>query len=192
MPRARSRRARFGPNGWEHRVGCVMERKRSAVTSDDPAFFVGSRVHFAIICAWRTGRFDAPRPHFLPGLHLGSCQSLAEGATMGDITDKRLLYLKGGLFLVGGILASALILVECPSFQVALLLAVAVWCFARAYYFAFYVIEHYVDPSYRFSGLWSFAWYALQKQRSRAEIAPPPMPATPHAERASGESRPNA
>lgn len=83
---------------------------------------------------------------------------------MGDISDKRLLYIKGLLFLVGGFLAATLLLIECPSFQVALLLAVAVWCFARAYYFAFYVIEHYVDPGWRFSGLWSFFLYLLRKQ----------------------------
>jgi hypothetical protein len=57
---------------------------------------------------------------------------------MGDITSKRLLYVKGMLFPVGGLLASALMLLEHPSFRVALLLAVAVWCFARAYYFVFY------------------------------------------------------
>ena len=45
------------------------------------------------------------------------------------------------------------------------LLAVAVWAFARAYYFAFYVIEHYVDPGYRFSGLISFLRYALRKKQ---------------------------
>jgi hypothetical protein len=48
---------------------------------------------------------------------------------------------------------------------VALLLAVAIWCFARAYYFAFYVIEHYVDDSYRFSGLWSFALYLMRRKK---------------------------
>jgi hypothetical protein len=32
---------------------------------------------------------------------------------------------------------------------------IAVWCFCRLYYFAFHVIEHYVDASYRFSGLLS-------------------------------------
>ena len=47
------------------------------------------------------------------------------------------------------------------------LLAVTVWCFCRFYYFAFYVIEHYVDPGYRFSGLWSFALYLLSKRRAR-------------------------
>jgi len=51
-----------------------------------------------------------------------------------------------------------------------LLLAVAVWCFARSYYFAFYVIERYVDPGYRFAGLGSFVRYLLR----RRQPAPPP------------------
>ena len=72
-----------------------------------------------------------------------------------DITDARLLYLKGGLFLLAGVLAALLLLVEHPEPKVALLLLAAIWCFARAYYFAFYVIEHYVDPGYRFAGLGS-------------------------------------
>ena len=89
-----------------------------------------------------------------------------EGSTdVADIKDPRLLYIKGALFVLGGIMASGLILVERPSVKVALLLAVAVWCFARAYYFAFYVIGHYVDPSYKFAGLWSFVRYWLRKRR---------------------------
>ena len=40
-------------------------------------------------------------------------------------------------------------------------LAICVWCFARFYYFAFYVIEHYTDPGYRFAGLWSFVQYMV-------------------------------
>ncbi len=83
---------------------------------------------------------------------------------MTDIKDPRLLYTKGLLFVVGGTLASLLILWEHPSLKLALLLAVAVWCFARAYYFAFYVIEHYVDPSYKFAGLGSFVRYLLRKR----------------------------
>src|SRR5262249_38317692 len=112
----------------------------------------------------------------------------ARGAGMGDITDRRLLYLKGGLFLFCGLLASALILLECPRLHVALLLSVTVWCFARAYYFAFYVIEHYVDPSYRFAGLWSFARYALGKQRTSPEKPAPPSATAPAAE-GSGDRR---
>jgi hypothetical protein len=80
-----------------------------------------------------------------------------------EIKDPRLLYVKGGLFMLGGVLASGLIIAERPTIKVAVLLAVAIWCFARAYYFAFYVIGHYVDPGYRFSGLWSFFLYAIRK-----------------------------
>lgn len=86
---------------------------------------------------------------------------------MGDITDTRLLYAKGLLFLLGGVMASALLLLESPSLKIALLLALAVWCFARAYYFAFYVVEHYADPGYRFAGLSSFAWYVVKKANGR-------------------------
>jgi O-acetyl-ADP-ribose deacetylase (regulator of RNase III) len=84
---------------------------------------------------------------------------------MDDIKNPRLLYAKAALFVLGGIIASGLILVERPSIKVAALLAVAVWCFARAYYFAFYVIQHYIDPSYRFSSLWAFARYVAGKRR---------------------------
>ena len=80
---------------------------------------------------------------------------------MTDIKNPRLLYTKATLFVLGGIIASGLILMERPTVKVALLLVVAIWCFARAYYFAFYVIEHYVDPSYRFSSLWAFARYVV-------------------------------
>jgi hypothetical protein len=84
---------------------------------------------------------------------------------MGDITDPRLIYIKGFLFLLAGTLASIALILEHPTLKVAFLLGLGVWCFARFYYFAFYVIEHYVDPSYRFAGLGSFALYLLRKRR---------------------------
>ncbi len=84
---------------------------------------------------------------------------------MTDITSPRLLYLKAFLLLLGGLLASAIILLEHPDWKLAALLVAAVWCFARAYYFAFYVIENYVDDGYRFSGLWSFVRYLLDQRR---------------------------
>jgi hypothetical protein len=90
---------------------------------------------------------------------------------MGDITNPRLLYFKGGLFVFTGLLASGLLLLESPSLKVAALLAVAIWCFARAYYFAFYVVEHYADPGYRFAGLWSFARYALARRSPKGRSA---------------------
>ena len=70
-----------------------------------------------------------------------------------------------GVTALTGLLASALLILEKPTLQVAFLLAIAIWSFARFYYFAFYVIEHYVDPGYRFAGLWSFVRYLLKRQR---------------------------
>ena len=84
---------------------------------------------------------------------------------MADLRNPRVIYAKGALFVLGGLMASALLLLEEPTFKVAMLLAIAVWCFARAYYFAFYVVEHYVDPGYHFAGLWHFARYALRRRR---------------------------
>jgi hypothetical protein len=82
-----------------------------------------------------------------------------------DITNPRLLYLKGLLFVLLAVLAGGLILLERPTLRVAVLLGIAIWASARAYYFAFYVVEHYVDPGYRFAGLWAFVRYVLGKRR---------------------------
>jgi hypothetical protein len=84
---------------------------------------------------------------------------------MKDLTDPRWIKAKGVLFLLAGLASSALLVVEHPEIRVVLLISISVWCFCRSYYFASYVIEHYVDPSYRFSGLWSFARYLLSRSR---------------------------
>ena len=85
---------------------------------------------------------------------------------MEDLKNRKLIWCKGGLFLLLGIGSSILLVLQAPTLSVCLLLLLSVWAFCRAYYFAFYVIEHYVDPDYRFSGLISFARYALRKNRS--------------------------
>jgi hypothetical protein len=90
---------------------------------------------------------------------------------MTDITNPKLLWAKGGLFLGLGLGAAALLLGEAPSLKVAALLAVSVWAFCRAYYFAFYVIERYVDPTYRFSGLTSVLRYVLRERGKRSRKA---------------------
>ena len=66
---------------------------------------------------------------------------------MKDLTDPNWIKAKGILFLLVGVLASALLLIEQPNWRTTALLALAVWCFCRFYCFAFYVIERYVDPS---------------------------------------------
>jgi len=84
---------------------------------------------------------------------------------MKDLTDPRAIKLKGILFLVAGFLASGLLLARAPSLINLFLLCVAVWSFARFYYFAFYVIEHYVDPAFRFSGLGDFFRYLVKGKK---------------------------
>ncbi len=84
---------------------------------------------------------------------------------MKDIESPRLLYFKGALLLSLGVLASAMLIWEHPGFRTAALLIIAIWAFARAYYFAFYVIEHYVDGNYRFAGLTSFVGYVFSRRR---------------------------
>jgi uncharacterized membrane protein len=84
---------------------------------------------------------------------------------MKDLTSPFWIKFKGILFLIIGILSTALLIIDTQSWRVAVMLAIAIWCFCRFYYFAFYVIEHYVDPGYRFSGLWSFFGYLISKRR---------------------------
>ena len=83
---------------------------------------------------------------------------------MKDLSNPVWIKAKGILFLLLGVIASGLLVLEHPTWKVALLLALAVWCFGRFYYFAFYVIEKYVDPGYKFSGLLSFTKYLLTKR----------------------------
>jgi len=80
------------------------------------------------------------------------------------LTNPVLIKGKGILFLFLGLLASVLLLMEQPTLKVAFLLIVAIWSFCRFYYFAFYVIEKYVDSDYRFSGLLSFFRYLLLRK----------------------------
>ena len=72
---------------------------------------------------------------------------------------------KGLLFLLLGSGAAMLVFLDDPRWQTAVLLGVAIWSFCRFYYFAFYVIEKYVDANYRFSGLISFGRYLIRSKR---------------------------
>jgi hypothetical protein len=83
---------------------------------------------------------------------------------MKDIKNRQLLWIKGVLFLGLGLSSALMLLAEVGSLKAALLLALCVWGFCRAYYFAFYVVEHYVDPGYRFSGLLSLASYVIRRK----------------------------
>lgn len=93
---------------------------------------------------------------------------------LDDLQDPRWIWLKGALFAVLLLGCCALIVIETQSWWVAALLAAAVWSAARLYYFMFYVIERYVDASFRFSGVFDFGRYLLKGPRRGARREAPP------------------
>lgn len=86
---------------------------------------------------------------------------------MSDIRSPLLLYIKGGLMLFTGVLAGGLLLLDRPDARSVLLLTLCVWGFCRAYYFAFYVIDHYIEPGSRYAGLIDF----LRRSRAREALS---------------------
>ena len=84
-------------------------------------------------------------------------------AIMGDLTRKRVICVKGGLFVLLGLLSAGLILLENLDLRTFALLSICVWSFCRAYYFAFHVLEKWVDPALRFRGLLHLARAVLTR-----------------------------
>jgi small-conductance mechanosensitive channel len=85
-----------------------------------------------------------------------------------DLQNPKWMYLKAILFVFIGVCCFALVWMEAPTLMTAFLLLLMVWAFSRVYYFAFYVMENYIDREYRFSGLTSFFRYLLRKKRGKA------------------------
>ncbi len=84
----------------------------------------------------------------------------------GDLKNAKLMYLKAVLFLVIGLLSLTALLLDSPTLRTAFLLLLTIWAFCRLYYFFFYVIEKYVDPTYKFAGLHSFLISVWQQRRT--------------------------
>jgi hypothetical protein len=84
---------------------------------------------------------------------------------MADLSSKGMIVAKGVLFLCIAIATMSLLLFENPSVRVALLLTLLVWSSCRFYYFLFYVLERYVDPSLRYAGLLALARAIAQARR---------------------------
>lgn len=72
---------------------------------------------------------------------------------MADITNKKLIILKGILFFVIGTMTAILIVQLTESILVLVLFGVGVWAFCRFYYFLFYVLEKYVGIEGRYAGI---------------------------------------
>lgn len=82
-----------------------------------------------------------------------------------DLTSSKAILVKGWLFLFLGVLAGAGLLIQNFSWQKCGLLLIATGAFCRWYYFMFYVIQNYVDPSYKFDGLTSFVRFMWKERR---------------------------
>jgi hypothetical protein len=72
---------------------------------------------------------------------------------MGDIKSKRIIVVKGLLFVAIVIGAGVGIICYCPRVEVVGLLLILIWSSARSYYFVFYVLEKYVDPKLKYAGI---------------------------------------
>ena len=83
---------------------------------------------------------------------------------VSDLKTKTAMYSKAILFLVIGGTSATLLFAQNATLQTAVLLALVIWSFCRAYYFAFYVIEHYVDANFHFAGLFAFAKYLIRRR----------------------------
>ncbi len=84
---------------------------------------------------------------------------------LGDLKNPKWIIAKGLMFLLAGCMASGILLLDTLTLRAFVLHTLAVWCFCRFYYFAFYVIEHYIDPTFKFAGLGEVMVYLLGRKR---------------------------
>jgi hypothetical protein len=93
---------------------------------------------------------------------------------MRDLTSHRSMKIKAALFAAIGLFSGCLLWISIPTFKSAVLLVLCVWAFCRLYYFAFYVIERYIDPGFRFSGVLDAVRYLLRSKDKQGNVAPAP------------------
>jgi hypothetical protein len=89
---------------------------------------------------------------------------------MKNLTDPTWIKVKAALFLFLGLLSGAMLFWDHPTLKAVLLLILTVWAFCRFYYFAFYVIQHFVDPGYRYLGIFSFVRYLIRRRKPAVRI----------------------
>jgi hypothetical protein len=87
--------------------------------------------------------------------------------SMRDLRSPGTMWVKLLLFLLIGLISAVLLWLDAPTLKNAILLLLAIWSFCRAYYFAFYVLEKYIDPQFRFSGLGSLLLYLFRRRNSK-------------------------
>lgn len=92
-----------------------------------------------------------------------------KAVSMSDLSSKSLIVLKGLLFAgIAGICCTILV-VQSPNLTTCLLLVLLIWSACRCYYFLFYVLEKYVDPTMRYAGLLDLLLGMRQRRRMLRE-----------------------
>ncbi len=84
---------------------------------------------------------------------------------LGDLKNPKLIILKAALFLAAGVMAATLLFLGQPTLRTLFFLAIAIWAFCRAYYFAFYVITNYLDDDFKYSGILSALRHTLSARK---------------------------
>lgn len=80
-----------------------------------------------------------------------------------DLKNPRWMYVKAiGFVLIASLCAAALI-ARSVRIETLVLILLLIWSSARAYYFCFYVIQQYIDPSFKYSGVGSMLRYLIRR-----------------------------
>lgn len=87
-----------------------------------------------------------------------------------DLKEPRWMLLKAVGFIVIGLMSASLIVLKLARWDTVILLAITVWAFARAYYFAFYVIHHYIDPEFQYAGLLDMVVYYWRNRGTNSKM----------------------
>ena len=82
------------------------------------------------------------------------------------------IYVKGLMFLLILVASSVLNVFTEDVFHRVLLTLFIIWSASRLYYFMFYVIEHYIDDSYKFSSVYACLRYLITRRGKNAAINP--------------------
>ncbi len=85
---------------------------------------------------------------------------------MKDLQSKGWIVAKGIAFLGIAIATAALLLADSRAPGTAALLVLLVWSACRFYYFLFYVLERYVDPRLRYSGIAALIHAAVFRKKA--------------------------
>jgi uncharacterized RDD family membrane protein YckC len=90
-----------------------------------------------------------------------------------DLKSPVWMYLKACCFALIAIVCAVGLLLPDFDWRSLVLVCLLVWASARFYYFCFYVIERYIDPSFRFAGIGSVVVYLFRGSSSRADQESP-------------------